>query len=70
MARWSKTAVSILDGGDALMFREIWTRKDVLLMFLVAGSVLLGAGALWGSQPSSIHVLFTGGVTARLEPSG
>jgi hypothetical protein len=61
---------SIFDGGDAIMLRESWARKELLLLFLVAGFLLLGATALWASQPSSVHVLFTGNATAHLEPSG
>jgi hypothetical protein len=49
----------------------ILTRGKVLI-FAAAAVILLFAGVVSarGDEPGSIRLLFTGGVTAHIEPSG
>jgi len=46
--------------------------REKALFFAAVAVILLFAGAVSarGDEPGSIHLLFTGGVTAHLEPSG
>jgi len=48
------------------------TSSGKALLFAAAAVILLlaGAASVWGDEPGSIRLLFTGGVTAHLEPSG
>jgi hypothetical protein len=59
-----------MNGGDSAMSGKLRMRKVLLLMFGCLISGLLGATASWAEQSKSFHVLFTGEVTAHLEPSG
>jgi hypothetical protein len=52
------------------MSEKSWMQKVLLLMFLIIVPMLSGTTAIWADEPSSFHVLFTGDVTAHLEPSG
>ena len=44
--------------------------KGLLLIVFAAGLLLLSSAAAHGEDQKSIHVLFTGGVEGRLEPTG
>jgi len=52
------------------MFGKLSERKSLLLIFMAVGLLFLGASAARAGDQMSLHVLFTGSVSGRVEPSG
>jgi hypothetical protein len=57
-------------GGELFMFENLLHRKGLLLIFFALGLLYWGASAAQASDAISLHVLFTGNVGGRVEPSG
>jgi hypothetical protein len=52
------------------MPEKMFRRTEVLLILGALGLLLLSSVAVHARDPMSLHVLFTGSVSGKLEPSG
>jgi len=52
------------------MLGNLFGRKELLTILLAAGVLILCVSVAQARDPMSLHVLFTGNVSGRMEPSG